>query len=422
MIKTILLQNKLEMQEFYEDNYIERDNLSIATSEINSSLIKIIIGPRRAGKSTFAFLLLKDKKVGYLNFDDDNLLRIENLDTIIEGIHEVYGDVEYLFFYEIQNLSNWELFINKLKRRKYKIILTGSNANLLSQDIATVLTGRYILYEILPFGLAEYLKFNKISVSENDFHLPKKKAKILEHAEKYLLDGGYPEILKEDINPINYLSTLFDATLFKDIVTRYNLRNPTKLKELAYYLVSNFTSLFTYNSLAKNLKYNSVETLEKYVSYLESSYLFFTLNRFSFKFKEQNNSPKKIYIVDNGLVKSKAIRFSKDYGRFLENAVFVELLRKKFIVNENLFYYSCRNGKEIDFIIKDLTEVIEIYQVSYSIENEMTRDREISALITASKELNCDELFLITWNEEDIIELNNNINIQVIPFYKWVLI
>ena len=422
MIKTILLQNKLEMQEFYEDNYIERDNLSIAFNEINSSLIKIIIGPRRAGKSTFAFLLLKDKKVGYLNFDDDNLLKIENLDTIIEGIHEVYGNIEYLFFDEIQNLSNWELFINKLKRRKYKIILTGSNANLLSQDIATVLTGRYILYEILPFGLTEYFKFNKIKISEDDFHIPKKKAIFLEYAEKYLLDGGYPEILKEDINPINYLSTLFDATLFKDIVTRYNLRNPAKLKELAYYLVSNFTSLFTYNSLAKNLKYNSVETLEKYVSYLESSYLFFTLNRFSFKFKEQNNSPKKIYLVDNGLVKSKAIRFSKDYGRFLENAVFVELLRKKYIVNENIFYYNCQNGKEIDFVIKYLTEVIAIYQVSYSIDNKATRDREISALITASKELNCNNLFLITWNEEEIISMNKNSKIIVIPFYKWVLV
>ncbi len=421
MINKIVLQNKLEKEELYKEEYIDRGNLLEAKSELNSSLIKLIIGPRRVGKSTFAFQLLKEKEFAYLNFDDENLLKIDDLDSILEAIHEVYGDIEYIFFDEIQNLKSWELFINKLKRRKYKIVLTGSNANMLSQDIATVLTGRYIPYEILPFSLIEFYSIKKIEFNKNSFLIPKENANLLREAELYLTNGGYPEILHDKISEKNYLSTLFDATLFKDIVTRYEIRNPLKLKELSYYLISNFTSLFTYNSLAKNLKFKSVETLEKYISYLENSYLFFTLNKFSYKYKEQNNSPKKIYIIDNGYIKSKAVRFSNDYGKLLENAVFIEFLRRKYIHNETLFYYNCKQGKEIDFITKDITTVTGIYQVAYSIDDELTRKREISALLTAKKELRCDNLYIITWNTKEIIQLEDETKIIVIPFYKWVL-
>jgi len=357
VVKDIVLQNKQEKKDFYKESYIDRELTSTALSELDSSLIKLILGPRRSGKSTFAFMLLKSKKFAYLNFDDENLLKIDNLDSIIEAIHEVYGDVDYIFFDEIQNLPNWELFVNKLKRRKYKLVLTGSNANLLSQDIATVLTGRYISYQILPFGFKEFLKFNKIKILSDSFSLPKKRGQVLKSAENYLSNGGYPEILKEKINPQNYLTTLFDATLFNDVVTRYQIRHPKKLQELSYYLISNFTSIFTYNSLKRNLNFSSVETLEKYMYYLENSYLFFVLNKFSYKFKQQNNSAKKVYIVDNGFVKSKAFRFSKDYGKLLENSVFVEFLRKGYVNNETLFYYNTKQGKEIDFVVKDLTSV-----------------------------------------------------------------
>ncbi len=175
MIKKIVLQNKLEKEEFYNENYINRDNLISAKKELDSSLIKLIMGPRRSGKSTFAFLLLKNKDFAYINFDDENLLKVDDFDSIIEAIHEVYGTIKYLFFDEIQNLPSWELFINKLKRRKYKIVLTGSNANMLSQDIATVLTGRYTVYEILPFSLTEYLTIKEVEFSEEIFSLPKKK-------------------------------------------------------------------------------------------------------------------------------------------------------------------------------------------------------------------------------------------------------
>ncbi len=418
ILKKIVLQNKYEKDEFYNDTYISRECLELAQKEIDTSLIKLIIGPRRAGKSTFAFLLLKDKSFAYLNFDDENLLKLDNLDLLLEVIYEVYGDVDYLFFDEIQNLPSWELFINKLKRRKYKVILTGPNANMLSQDIATVLTGRYTPYEILPFSLSEFFKIKNIKFNDSLLVNPKEKSKILREAENYLINGGYPEILREHISEKNYLSTLFDATLFKDIVTRYDIRNPNKLKELAYYFIANFTSLFSYNKLSKVLKFKSVETLEKYIFYLESSYLFFKLNRFSFKYKEQNNAPKKIYLVDNGYVKSKTMQFSNDYGKLLENAVFIELIRRGYKNNETLFYYSCQNGKEIDFITKDLNSVSGIYQVAYSIADKGTREREISVLLTARKELYCNNLYLISWNEEEVILLDDNVKINVIPFYK----
>ncbi len=420
MLKKIVLQNKEERDNFYATRYIDRSNLQDAKKEIKSSLIKLILGPRRAGKSTFAFLMLKNINFGYLNFDDENLDGIDNLDEIIEVIHEVYGDVKYLFFDEIQNLPSWELFINKLKRRKDRIVLTGSNANMLSQDIATGITGRYIPYKVLPFGLEEYLLIKKYKIDKSIF-LPKKTKTILKEAELFLVNGGYPEILNENIGGKSYLSILFDATLFKNVVIRYEVRNSLKLKELAYYLVNNFTSLFTYNSLAKNLKYKSVETLEKYLSYLTASYLFFTLNKFSFKYKEQNNSAKKIYIIDNGYVTSKAVRFSNDFGRLLENVVFIEFLRKKYVNNESLFYYQTKQGKEIDFITKDLLDVTGIYQVAYSIDDEQTREREISALLVAKKELKCDKLLIITWNTEEEINLKDGGVIKIVPFYKWSL-
>jgi len=421
MIKNIVLQNKQEKDDFYKEIYTKRNLLPSALSDIDSSLIKLIIGPRRAGKSVFSFMLLKSKEFAYLNFDDENLIKINDLDSIIEAFHEVYGNFDYIFFDEIQNLNNWELFVNKLKRRKYKLIITGSNANMLSQDIATVLTGRYISYKILPFGFNEFLRFKKIKVASDSFSLPKKRGKILRLAESYLTNGGYPELLKEKINAQNYLTTLFDATLFKDVVTRHQIRHPVKLKELAYYLTANFTSLFTYNSLKKNLNFSSVETLEKYVYFLENSYLFFTLNKFSFKYKQQNNSAKKIYLIDNGFVKAKTYRFSKDYGKLLENAVFIELLRRGYLNNESLFYYSTKSGKEIDFIVKNITSITGIYQVAYSIENIETEEREISALIVAANELNCKTLNLITWNTEKTIK-KNGLTITVIPFYKWTLI
>jgi len=420
IIKNSIIQNKYEKEELLKDSYVSREKIKDVLTEIENSQIKVILGPRRSGKSIFCFSLLANKSFAYVNFDDENLIKVDNYDLILESIFEIYGSVEYLFFDEIQNLKQWELFVNKLKRRKYKIVLTGSNANLLSQELASALTGRYTPFEIFPFSFSEYLNSMDTNISSQDVAIPEKKGLFLKTVEKYLIQGGYPEIVVDGLNPSTYLGTLFDAILFKDIVMRYQVRHPHMLNELAQWFITNFTSEYTYSRLKKSLNFSSVLTVEKYVTYLESAFLFFSLRRFSFKLKEQIKSPRKIYVIDNGFIYSKAFQFSKDYGRLLENCVFLELLRRGYRLNSTLFYYKTKNNREIDFVVRSSEGVQALYQVSYSISDVKTRDRETKALTAASKELNCLYLCIITWDTEEIIK-NNNTKIYVIPFWKWAL-
>jgi len=418
MIKNCIIQNKHEKEYLIKDDYVIREKLTDALPEIDNSQIKVIIGPRRSGKSVFCSLLLKDRSFAYVNFDDENLLQVKNYDLILESIFEVYGNVEYLFFDEIQNLHQWELFVNKLKRRKYKIILTGSNANLLSQELASALTGRYSSFEILPFSFSEFFHSMNETISDEEIAIPEKKGFLLQKAEQYLIKGGYPEVVVDGLDPKNYLGTLFDAILFKDIVTRYQVRYPHKLNQLAQWFITNFTSEYTYSRLRKNLNFSSVLTVEKYVGYLENAYLFFSLRKFSVKLKEQIKSPRKIYLIDNGFIYARAFQVSKDAGRLLENCVFLELLRRGNSLDTNLFYYKTSNNKEIDFVVRNSEGIQALYQVSYSISDDKTREREIRALIHASRELNCSRLYLISWDTEEQI-MNNNKYICVVPFWKW---
>jgi hypothetical protein len=418
MIKKCIIQNKHEKEVLLNDDYVIREKLADAMKEIDNAQIKVILGPRRSGKSVFGFLLLKDRSFAYVNFDDENLLKIDNYDLILESIFEVYGHVNYFFFDEIQNLHQWEFFVNKLKRRKYKIILSGSNANLLSQELASALTGRYSSFEIFPFNFSEFLLSINETISNDVMAIPEKKGLLLKKAEQYLIQGGYPEVVVDGLNPRNYLGTLFDAILFKDIVMRYQVRYPHMLNQLAQWFITNFTSQYTYSRLRKNLNFSSVLTVEKYVGYLENAYLFFSLRKFSVKLKEQIKTPRKIYLIDNGFVYARAFQLSNDEGRLLENCVFLELLRRGNSLNTNLFYYKTLNNKEIDFVVKNSEGIQALYQVSYSISDDITREREISALIVASKELHCSCLYVITWDTEEQMTYHSKY-INIVPFWKW---
>jgi len=420
MIQNCIIQNKHEKEELLKEPFVYREKLKHALAEMEHSQIKIILGPRRSGKSVFCFLLLKKKPFAYVNFDDENLLKVKNYDRILESIFEVYGSVEYLFFDEIQNLDQWELFVNRLKRRKYKMVLTGSNANLLSQELASALTGRYLSFEIFPFSLKEFLNSSNEAISSEDIAIPEKKGLLLKKAAQYLITGGYPEIVVDGLNPKTYLGTLFDAILFKDIVMRYQVRHPHMLNELAQWFITNFTSEYTYSRLRKQLNFSSVLTVEKYVGYLENAYLFFSLRKFSVKLTEQVKSPRKIYLIDNGFIYARAFQLSKNYGRLLENCVLLELLRRGHCLNTHLFYYKTTNNKEIDFVIKTSDGVQVLYQVSYLISDDQTKERETRALIGASKELHCSRLCIITWDTEEQI-MHNNQCIRVFPFWKWAL-
>jgi len=348
MLKDIVLQHKIEKEKFLSKEYILREKLVFAKKNLETDLMKVITGSRRVGKSVFAMLLLKNRNFAYLNFDDENLLKVKNYDEIVKAIFEVYPKPEFIFFDEIQNLENWELFVNKLQRRGCNLILTGSNAKLLSKELGTVLTGRYIPIEILPFSFKEFLKAKDFKIKKEYLEIPENKGKILNYLDEYLKNGGFPEVTVKNLDAGNYLETLFDAILFKDVVKRHKVRFPQKIYDLSFYLVSNFSSEFSFTKLKKVLDFQSVVTVQNYLKYLEEAYLVFTLNRFSFKAKEQIKTPKKVYLIDNSFITAKSFQFSQNLGKLMENLVFNEFLRKGYKPNKNIFYYKTRNGKEIE--------------------------------------------------------------------------
>ncbi len=419
MIKNIVYQHKLEKENMISKKYIFRENLVSAKKFIDSDLIKIITGPRRAGKSVAAFLLLRDRDFAYLNFDDENLLKVKNYDEIIKAVFEVYPESKYLFFDEIQNLNNWEIFVNKLKRRGYNLILTGSNAKLLSRDLATALTGRHIPIEILPFSFREFLNAKGWEIKKEEINIPEAQGRLLSYLDEYRRDGGFPEVIVKKLEVRTYLETLSNSILFKDIVKRYNIRFSQKIYDLNRYLNSNFSSEFSFSKLKNILEFRSTSTLQNYLSYLEEAFLIFVLNRFSFKIKEQIKTPKKVYLVDNGFCSIAPSRFSQDFGRTMENLVFIEILRRGHEPNRDVFSYKTRNNKEVDFLLKKGTNIEQLIQVCYRIEEVKTKERETRALVEASQDLDCNNLLIITWDMETE-EIIRGKRIVFEPLWKWL--
>lgn len=420
MIRDIVLQHKLEKEKLLAKKYIQREKLAFAKKFLEKDLIKVITGPRRAGKSVFALLLLQDREFAYLNFDDENLLKIDNYEEILKALFSVYDKVDYILFDEIQNLKNWELFVNKLQRRGYNLILTGSNARLLSKELATVLTGRHLPVEIFPFSFREFLKAKNFKIKREYFNLPETKGRILLYLEEYLKNGGFPEVVVKNLEVKSYLETLLDGILFKDVVKRHKVRFPQKIYDLLLYLISNFSSEFSYTKLKNILGFRSTATVQNYLSYLQEAYLVFLLNRFSFKVKEQIRTAKKIYLVDNGFVQAKPFQFSQNLGRLMENLVFMELLRRGYKANREIFNYKTKNKKEVDFVLTKGIKIQKIIQACYRPENISTKEREIGALAAAGKELDSYNLLMITWEKEGEEKARGQ-RIKFIPLWKWLL-
>lgn len=408
MIKDILLLQKRELEKRLKEKYVSRE---LALKKFPDPLIKVITGPRRAGKSFSAIHVLnKLGSFGYANFDDEKLVEVEDYNEIVECLNSLYSNPKYLLFDEIQNLNKWQLIVNRLQRQGYNLVITGSNANLLSQELATHLTGRHWQINIFPFSFKEFLELNGKELTTNEI-----KTKL----SFYLVNGGYPEPLIKGLDNKDYLSTLFNSIIYKDIVKRYKIRSPQAIEDLAVFLLSNIAKEFSYNTLSKLTKCKSVHTVEKYLKYLEETFLFFRLNKFSFKFKEQVDSNKKIYCIDNGFVQAKAFRLSSDWGKLCENAVAVELQRRNNW--ENVYYWKNPLQEEVDFVIRKDLKVKELIQVCYDLAE--TKEREIRALLKASKELKCHNLLVITENKEGEKEVEwfgMKGKVKFIPLWKWL--
>ena len=417
MLKTVILQQKEERDILLKRNYQKRISMQEKEDFLASGLIKLITGPRRAGKSVFAMQMLSDKNFAYLNFDDELLLKNFDENLLLQYLLAIYPNFSYLLLDEIQNLTGWDIWVGKLYRRGINMVITGSNANLLSNEMASVLTGRYLKINIFPFSFKEVVEFKSINLAADT---PSEKAAFLNDVTDFLQYGGFPETILSRNIVRNYLSSLFDSILLKDITKRYNVRNTSELYNLAGYLLTNFGNPFSINNLAKELDLGSVNTAKKFCKYLEETYLFFYLPRYNSKLKLMQKAPTKAYVVDNGFISARAFELSRNQGRLLENLVFIELTRRGYSIPNALFYYHTRNGKEIDFVCREIHQVTQLIQVSFDVSNQKTLKREIMALTEAADELRCQNLLLITWDEEKQIE-ESNYKINLKPVWKWLL-
>lgn len=417
MLQETILQQKVERNKLIQIDYQPRCYHEQVEKYLKSNLMKLITGPRRAGKSVFSLLLLRGKRFAYLNFDDDKLLKEFDEEHIMQVLKEVYSDYDYLLLDEPQNLPNWDLWVSKLYRRGYNLVITGSNSNLLSSEMASLLTGRYLSIEILPFSLRETLEYRKSNFQPA---LPEDKADFMLQVEDYFHYGGYPEIINNRDITESYLKTLFDSIIMKDIVRRYKVRKVEELYQFATYMISIFTSPFTYSSITEELGLSSKTTVQKFCTYLKNCYLFFYLPRYNHKLKLMQKAPQKVYIVDNGFLSSSAFQISENKGRLLENLVLLEFIRRKYEIGKNLFYYRNQSDKEVDFVVRENNVVRQLVQVCWDMSNPKTQKREIGSLMACAKDFPNGELFVITWNEQKEITMNAKI-IHVIPYYKWCL-
>lgn len=368
---------------------------------VEDSFALLITGIRRCGKSTLLHQIFKKRKKGYyLNLEDPRLVDFELSDfNRMEIImNEQYGNGGTYFFDEIQNIEKWEKFVRYLVDKKEKVVITGSNASLLSRELGTKLTGRHLQIELFPFSFSEFLQMKKRKGSVYSF-------------EEYLNKGGFPEYLKKE-NPA-ILNELLSDVIMKDVAVRFGIKNTLSLNKIAVYLISNVGKEFSYNSIKKMFEIKSVQSAINYISYLENTYLIFTIPRFSYSYKQQLVNPKKVYSIDNGFSYVNSASFSKDKGKMLENSVFLGL-RRKF---KEIFYFQ--ENKECDFVIKQKEKIIAAIQVCYNL-NEENKKREIDGLVTALERFNLPEGFILTYNQEDEFFIREK-KVLVKPVWKWLM-
>lgn len=414
-MKTIILNQRKERDELMSRPYLTRRSNQDTDLLLNSSLIKLITGPRRVGKSTQALLMLRDKNFAYLNFDNYSLLEAWNANLVMRMLDDVYPGYEYILLDEVQNLDGWDLWVSELYRSGKNLVITGSNARMLSSEMATVLTGKYLQVEMLPFSLEEFFDWNKL-----DLHMlkPEDITNSFVLTDDYLRNGGYPEVVASRQLTRSYLDTLFDSIIWKDVAKRHNVRNVTDLNNLAIYLVSNFCNPVSANDLTTELGFSSVNTTKKYMDYLHEPYLFYYLSRYNNKLTLMKKAPRKVYVVDNGFVASKAFSMSDNLGRLLENQVFIELVRRGYDVERTMFYYRSRNDKEVDFVLRKGAHIERLVQVCYDMRNPKTEKREVDSIVECAGELKCNNLVIVTNNDKRTIE-KDGYKIDVVPISEF---
>jgi len=425
ILKKVIISQKEEIEEkFKKSKIIEREPEKNRLKKfLFHPNILAILGVRRCGKSIFSwqiFSSLSDKAFAYINFDDERLadIKTEDLDKILQAFYELYGKIERMILDEPQNVEKWELFVNRLRRTK-SLIITGSNSKLLSGELSTHLTGRYIDFNLFPFSFREFLDYKGFKIEKDTFYSVSEIAQIKSFLEEYIKTGGFPEvyILGREI-----LSRIYADIIEKDILKRYKIKRKETFKRVARYLISNISSEFTMRKLSHIFEIKDVHTLKNWLGALEDSYLLFVLERYSPKLKQQEIAPKKIYCIDTAMADVISFKISENIGKLMENLVAGELLRRKSYWQNNweIYYYKDHQQREIDFLIKEGSEIKNLIQVSFINTIEEMEEKEIDFFKKASSLLKCKNLSIITWDYEE--ELNiNEIKIKFIPLWKWLL-
>ena len=351
----------------------------------------------------------------YLNFDDERLLnfKVEDFQTLCEVFLENFGEQKTFYLDEIQNVEGWERFVSRLYNQGCKVFVTGSNANLLSRELGTFLTGRHVTKELYPFSFSEYLSFKSLKWDNTAFYTTAGKAELLKFMKEFLFYGGFPQYIENHND--NYLQSLYSDILYRDVLVRNNISNAKQMRELIYFLASNATQRFTYNSLAKAINMKASDTVKSYISFIEETFLVTQLVKFDYSMKLQTRSPKKIYFIDNAIINKIGFNATDNQGRLLENAVFIELKRRGCDV-----YYHC-NGAECDFVIRTGINITQAIQVTVAMTSETTEKRERGGLLSAMDAYELNEGTIITLDESKDIRTDDGRIIHIVPAWKWML-
>ena len=412
--KELLRQVIYEQRELSGYLGVARD---ISEEQLSAPEVTVISGVRRCGKSVLLQQIKSRRKEQdyYMSFDDDRLLHftVEDFQTLCEVFAEDFGMQHTFYLDEVQLIPGWERFVDRLYNHHNKVFITGSNAFLLSHELGTLLTGRHVTQELFPLSLSEYAAIKGIDWDRKDFYTTEGRSKLLNMQSGHLKEGGFPQFLSTG-NP-RYLRELYNDVLYRDIVVRHKLPSDRQLREVAYYLASNYTHKMTYNSVAKATNVKSPDTVSDYISYMEEAYMLGIVTKYDYKVGEQLKSPKKIYFIDNGLVNQIGFGFSDNKGARLENAVYIELWRR----DREVFYYNERG--ECDFVVRRGGSITEAYQVSVSLAETKTRKREIDGLVEAMDVFGLTVGYIITLDEAEEINLSNGKTIRVLPYYRWCL-
>ena len=413
LFKKILIDNRRLISQI---DFIERDIV------LEDNLNYVFVGLRQVGKSYLMYQRIHQLlKMGhtmdeiiYVNLDDERLydIALEDLDLILQAHYQLNNCKPIIFLDEIQNIPHWEHFARRLANEQYRVYLTGSNAKMLSSEVATTLGGRYMIQEVYPYSLSEYLKANELELQKNWEY----DSAIVNHIHRlfsnYFYYGGFPESVHVR-EKRSWLSVLYQKIFLGDLIARYKIRNEVSLKLLVKKLSESINQPSSFNRLANIVSSAGqkiqTSTVIDYMQFMEESWLIFSMENYAAKFVEKE-SAKKYYFRDNGILNLFLI---DPETALLENRVAIEL--KKHFCDEVYFY---NKNVEVDFYVPQHDWLI---QVAYSIANDDTREREISSLLKVAKHLQAKRLTIITYNEEQTISLDNGSTIEVIPLWKWLL-